>query len=146
MASPRIDERREFVKNRLNEGPISTKERKEIALRFECSPASVYSDIIDFTVDFGGVTRFLTSHIRQRVKKRDKETCQYCGVVKPKVAIIEHVIPYALGGVGREYNLVYACQSCNMKKITSVWVPRNLDEITIDRHDWREKVMSLASQ
>ena len=145
MAHKNIDERREYVRARLDAlGKIDVAERYDIARRFECSPSAVFADVVLMSVDFGGITRHLSKSIRGRVRERDSSTCQYCGGIDLAAPMIEHVVPYALGGVGREYNLVVACQSCNVSKRSAVWIPRNLDEITADRPEWRRRIVSQA--
>ena len=51
------------------------------------------------------------------VHKRDKYTCQYCGIVLvAKIATIDHILPSSRGGKSTWENTVTACQSCNCVK------------------------------
>ena len=46
---------------------------------------------------------------------RDKQVCQYCGVLKFNLTI-DHIIPKGRGGQDLWENLVTACKPCNQKK------------------------------
>ena len=52
---------------------------------------------------------------RKYVRKRDKNTCFYCGVKSTKITI-DHVIPKSKGGTDDPDNLVCACERCNQLK------------------------------
>jgi len=52
---------------------------------------------------------------KRNVLKRDKYTCQYCGV-QIKDLTIDHVLPKSRGGATSWGNVVTACQECNHKK------------------------------
>lgn len=77
------------------------------------------------------------------------EVCFYCGkklkwgrrqwATDPATAVIEHVMPKALGGTNSNYNLVWACQGCNNSKGAKhpiVWLESSLltipDDILFD--------------
>jgi len=54
---------------------------------------------------------------RRNVFKRDKMTCQYCGVQPGSEELtIDHVVPRAQGGQSSWANCVLACVECNSKK------------------------------
>lgn len=54
---------------------------------------------------------------RQRIFRRDKMTCQYCGEKKSlKSLTLDHVLPKSRGGQNTWENLVAACHDCNIKK------------------------------
>lgn len=54
---------------------------------------------------------------RRNVFKRDRYTCQYCGVRPGSAELtIDHVVPRAQGGVSRWDNCVLACVACNTRK------------------------------
>jgi len=53
--------------------------------------------------------------LRQKVIKRDRANCRYCGI-SPDVIYLDHVIPYSLGGKTEYENLVVSCFDCNAKK------------------------------
>lgn len=55
--------------------------------------------------------------IRFEVFKRDKFTCQYCGLSAPDVILeIDHIRPVSKGGTNDILNLVTACRDCNRGK------------------------------
>lgn len=82
---------------------------------------------------------------RQYIEQRDALTCQYCGEVRPKRYVLEHVIPDALGGPTESYNIVIACRSCNVSKGRNIWAPRNLDSITVDQPAWRQRIIDAVT-
>lgn len=51
--------------------------------------------------------------IRQRVMRRDRNTCQYCGAPATEV---DHVKPVSRGGTHDLNNLVASCKKCNAEK------------------------------
>jgi len=54
--------------------------------------------------------------LRMRVLVRDNFLCRYCGrKVEPNTPL-DHVIPYSLGGLTEDNNLVVSCKPCNSKK------------------------------
>jgi 5-methylcytosine-specific restriction endonuclease McrA len=54
---------------------------------------------------------------RKNILLRDRNTCQYCGVVLPSAELtLDHVIPRSRGGTSTWENLVAACHSCNRRK------------------------------
>jgi len=51
---------------------------------------------------------------RKNILLRDRNTCQYCGVVLPSSELtLDHVIPRSRGGVSTWENLVACCHPCN---------------------------------
>jgi 5-methylcytosine-specific restriction endonuclease McrA len=52
---------------------------------------------------------------RREVFRRDKYTCQYCGVKNTDLTI-DHILPRHLGGKQSWENIVTACAACNHKK------------------------------
>jgi 5-methylcytosine-specific restriction endonuclease McrA len=49
--------------------------------------------------------------------RRDKYTCQYCGIKYPAEDLtFDHVVPQVQGGQASWENIVTACLSCNNKK------------------------------
>ena len=60
----------------------------------------------------------LTLHFNRRnLFGRDKNTCQYCGLVKPLAQLsFDHVIPTSRGGKTTWENVVCCCLKCNGKK------------------------------
>jgi 5-methylcytosine-specific restriction endonuclease McrA len=54
---------------------------------------------------------------RHNVFERDKNTCQYCGVVFDRSNLnIDHVLPRDRGGQTTWENVVCSCISCNTRK------------------------------
>ena len=66
------------------------------------------------------VVKFISRGIkpsRNNILWRDKNQCQYCGVVEsPKEMTIDHVVPRSRGGENTWTNLVTCCKKCNQKK------------------------------
>ena len=55
--------------------------------------------------------------LRDRIFKRDRFRCVYCGVVKlPEELTLDHVQPKMRGGDRSEGNMVTACTPCNTEK------------------------------
>ena len=59
---------------------------------------------------------------RMNVFKRDKWTCQYCGVVckDSKSMTIDHIHPKSKGGGTQWTNVVTCCKPCNISKGNSI--------------------------
>jgi 5-methylcytosine-specific restriction endonuclease McrA len=54
---------------------------------------------------------------RKNILLRDRNTCQYCGIVLPSSELtLDHVIPRSRGGTSTWENLVAACHDCNRRK------------------------------
>jgi 5-methylcytosine-specific restriction endonuclease McrA len=54
---------------------------------------------------------------RRNIFKRDRFTCQYCGVQPGSEELtLDHVVPRAQGGESRWDNCVLACVACNKRK------------------------------
>jgi 5-methylcytosine-specific restriction endonuclease McrA len=54
---------------------------------------------------------------RKNILLRDRNTCQYCGIVLPSSELtLDHVIPRSRGGASTWENLVAACHDCNRRK------------------------------
>jgi 5-methylcytosine-specific restriction endonuclease McrA len=54
---------------------------------------------------------------RKNILLRDRNSCQYCGVVLPAGELtLDHVIPRSRGGLSTWENLVACCHVCNRKK------------------------------
>lgn len=54
---------------------------------------------------------------RKNILLRDRNTCQYCGVVlAPAELTLDHVQPRSRGGSSTWENLVACCHECNRKK------------------------------
>ena len=54
---------------------------------------------------------------RKNILLRDRNSCQYCGVVLPSSELtLDHVIPRSRGGNSTWENLVACCHGCNRRK------------------------------
>ncbi len=54
---------------------------------------------------------------RKNILLRDRNTCQYCGVVLPSSELtLDHVQPRSRGGNSTWENLVACCHTCNRRK------------------------------
>src|SRR5438034_6527559 len=54
---------------------------------------------------------------RKNILLRDRNTCQYCGVVLASGELtLDHVIPRSRGGLSTWQNLVACCHSCNRRR------------------------------
>lgn len=146
MSHPNIYERQEYVKNLLDAGVRFNQVLLEnVAAKFTCHVSAVRADIKTLTKDPSIPTMHTSQSLRNRVRERDGRVCQYCGSKDVnKDYVIEHVIPAPLGPA-RPYNLVVACQNCNVKKGRNVWLPRNLEQITQEHSQWRERIVELAA-
>jgi len=66
---------------------------------------------------YDGVGQRSVVFSRRNMFKRDKYTCQYCGVQPgPEELTIDHVMPKSRGGGSTWENCVLACIACNKKK------------------------------
>jgi len=58
---------------------------------------------------------------RKNILMRDRNTCQYCGVVLPSGELtLDHVVPRSRGGSSTWENLVACCHQCNRTKGNSL--------------------------
>lgn len=63
----------------------------------------------------------LTEEVRQRVRQRGKNRCEYCLSHQDYIMgrlQIDHIQPVAKGGTDLEENLCLACELCNQYKWT----------------------------
>ncbi len=123
---------------------MTPKLKKELAEQYGCSISAIYADIVAIRRPKTKETPFQSAAMRKRIFERDGKECQYCSDTNAYEYIVEHVIPAAIGGVARDFNLVIACQKCNTLKKRSVWTPKNLDVITKEHPEWRDKVLDLS--
>lgn len=77
-------------------------------------------------------TRFTSAKMRRLIRERD-DGCQYCG---GRATVVEHVLAQDLGGPALPWNLVLACDSCNMRKGERVWLPTNLETLRMLSPSW----------
>lgn len=63
------------------------------------------------------IPRLVVRFSRQNIYLRDKNTCQYCGRLKPRDELnLDHVIPRSQGGRTTWKNVVCSCIKCNLAK------------------------------
>lgn len=78
------------------------------------------SEKIKFNKSVSGQRALMTSKLRQKIKERDKFTCQHCGLSisqEPNLLLeIDHIIPVSKGGLTTEDNLQTLCWRCNRSK------------------------------
>jgi rubrerythrin len=83
---------------------------------------SYLSEIIKFKKSVAGQRALMTSNLREKIKKRDKYTCQNCGIStydEPHLLLeIDHIVPLAKNGLTTEENLQTSCWKCNRSKGT----------------------------
>jgi len=67
--------------------------------------------------DYDGIGERKVVFSRRNLFKRDKYTCQYCGVQPgPEELTIDHILPKSRGGQSSFENCVLACVECNKFK------------------------------
>jgi len=66
------------------------------------------------------VVKYISSTLyvnRNNIFWRDKNQCQYCGIIEtPKELTLDHIIPKSRGGKNTWKNLVTCCKKCNQEK------------------------------
>lgn len=68
--------------------------------------------------------RTLTAKDKEKIKKRDNYTCQYCGSTYRGNLEVHHIVPISKGGPDKSSNLVTACGRCNRKIGTKIIYPK----------------------
>ena len=69
---------------------------------------------------------------RKNILLRDRNSCQYCGIVLPAGELtLDHVVPRSRGGLSTWENLVACCHTCNRKKGNSLLA--ELDDMSLLR-------------
>lgn len=78
------------------------------------------NELVKFRKSIAGQRALMTSSLREKIKQRDKCTCQMCGLSvadeKNLLLEIDHIIPLSKGGVTSEDNLQTLCWRCNRSK------------------------------
>lgn len=81
-----------------------------------CKLALVPPEVIVLT-QYDGQAQRSVVFSRKNLFKRDKYTCQYCGVQPgPEELTMDHILPRSKGGVSSWENTVLACIECNKVK------------------------------
>ncbi len=88
----------------------------------------------------------IPSGLRQRIYRRDMETCRYCGRRGRGVRLeLDHVFPVARGGGDQMGNLVTSCRECNRAKGAMVLGDdRAMARFVAERRDWAETLSRAA--
>lgn len=67
--------------------------------------------------EYGRIPHQVVAFTRHNLYKRDRLTCQYCGVQPGSEELtIDHVLPRSRGGTSAWENCVLACVDCNHRK------------------------------
>ncbi len=66
-----------------------------------------------------GKGRYIPVQVKENIFNRDKNKCSKCGS-KHKLQI-DHIKPYALGGLSEERNLRLLCRNCNQREAVKVF-------------------------
>ncbi|MGL4949984.1 MAG: HNH endonuclease [Anaeroplasmataceae bacterium] len=78
------------------------------------------SESVKFRKSVAGQRSLMTSKLREKIKQRDKYTCQKCGLStnqeKNLLLEIDHIMPISKGGMSTEENLQTLCWKCNRTK------------------------------
>jgi hypothetical protein len=79
-----------------------------------------FGSILRFKSSAKGQRALMTPQLREKIKRRDKNTCQQCGISvrdEPNLLIeVDHIIPISKGGTTTEVNLQALCWRCNRTK------------------------------
>jgi hypothetical protein len=82
--------------------------------------AAYLSNLVKFRKSIAGQRALMTTSLREKIKARDRHTCQLCGLStadeKNLLLEIDHKIPLSRGGITSEANLQTLCWRCNRKK------------------------------
>lgn len=81
--------------------------------------AMTYVNVPDIILlaKYGEIPKRVLTFSRANIFRRDKNTCQFCGVTPGTSELtIDHVIPRSRGGKSTWLNCVVACIKCNRKK------------------------------
>jgi len=77
-------------------------------------------DMLRFKNSAKGQRALMTPQLREKIKNRDRHTCQQCGISvrdEPNLLIeVDHIIPISKGGTTTEDNLQALCWRCNRTK------------------------------
>jgi len=66
---------------------------------------------------FNRIPRAKVRFSRLNIYARDDDTCQYCGVRRPRQGLnLDHVVPRSQGGRTTWENVVCCCYECNLRK------------------------------
>ena len=143
MAHVNIEKRRVVVQNLIDSNQATSKNLRKVSEEYNCSYNAVYADKIYLTRT-ESESLFISQKIKEHVRVRDK-FCQYCGGLSNSM-VIDHVIPTVLGGIAMPYNLVLACQKCNIKKRSNVVISKNFNVLASLNNDWANKIIELADK
>lgn len=85
----------------------------------------VLSKKIKFKKSIEGQRSLMTPKLREKIKARDNNTCQICGLStkdEPNLLLeIDHITPLSKGGMTAEDNLQTLCWKCNRSKGSKIY-------------------------
>lgn len=89
----------------------------------------------------------LSASLRYEVLRRCNFACIYCGVAAPVAVLhVDHVVPRSRGGSNDPWNLVAACQDCNLGKSDGVPDPEFVQRVADDYCAYYESRRGLIGQ
>lgn len=78
------------------------------------------NESVQFRKSVAGQRSLMTSSLREKIKSRDKFTCQICSIStddeRNLLLEIDHIVPLSKGGMTSEDNLQTLCWRCNRSK------------------------------
>lgn len=116
MAHLNIVERRNAVRQLLNNGKLTSFEIKKVAEQFNCNVSAVRADVVAINNENLDETYHVSPKKRLEVIARDGMVCYLCGEPIDNAPVIEHKTPASRGGTANLDNLAVAHQSCNIRK------------------------------
>ena len=140
MFYDRKQKRQEMIKKMLSCG-MTEKQISSLHRLFGVNKPAIRTDFIELRNHKipEGFKVYPTGLHKKLIRKRDGNECQYCGIISENT-VIEHVIATANGGYAAMYNLVVACQSCNIKKRDKYWIPKNIEVLRLINPEWVDKI------
>ena len=144
MAHPNIQQRQAHVKRLLESGEVFTAAlKKELAARYSCSVSAINADLVTFTKPHSRYSIHTSARVRTMVRNRDGKVCQYCGTEYAREYIVEHIIPAALGGEARPYNLALLATPATPARGAGYGFRATSTRSLRVHPEWRERVLSL---
>lgn len=144
MAWPNINQRKSAVYRLCNKhGILTPSMKKKLAKKYNCSYGTIHADIVSYLKPDNACT-YPSKTLKRKILARDGHTCQYCD--GNDNLVVDHVISTMMAGPGLECNLVTACWSCNMKKRSFVWVPKNIEVLRALNKEWADKIVDKSKE
>ncbi len=100
-------------------GVATTEEERNFSLR--AARISIPMPSVIRLLEYRRIPHQTRALSRKNILLRDRNTCQYCGIVLTAGELtLDHVIPRSRGGQSTWENLVACCHACNRKKGNSM--------------------------